>query len=86
MHNKNDLRKITKNNILRHQKQSKWYYDKRRKTPKIYQIGNLVAIQHTQFGPDPKLKIKYFGPYKLNLLKVTTDMSWKTLDTMKVQT
>ena len=32
-------------------------------------MGDLVAIQRTQFGSDPKLKEKYFGPYKVTAAK-----------------
>ncbi|GBM02982.1 Pro-Pol polyprotein [Araneus ventricosus] len=40
-------------------------YNLRRREPKPYRVGDLVAIKRTQFGPNMKLKPKYFGPYSI---------------------
>ena len=34
-----------------------------------YNVGDLVAIQRTQFGSGLKLRIKYFGTYKITKVK-----------------
>lgn len=49
LHTKNEIRGIAKKNILQHQQERKQYYDQTRKPHKIYQIGDIVAIQRTQF-------------------------------------
>ena len=40
-----------------------------RRAAQPYKIGDLVAIKRTQFGPNLKLKAKFFGPYKIVKIK-----------------
>lgn len=65
MDHKKQLRDIAKTNILKHQELSCTQYNKNRKSPTIYNIGDLDAIQRTQFGFGLKLQLKFFGPYKV---------------------
>ncbi|GFV25716.1 tigger transposable element-derived protein 6 [Trichonephila clavipes] len=43
-------------------------YKKTKKAPE-YQVGDLVAVQHTQFGGGLKLRPKFFGPYQITEVK-----------------
>ncbi|GFT13466.1 uncharacterized protein TNCV_2515151 [Trichonephila clavipes] len=49
-------------------KNKKTYNKKRKKTPE-YQVGDLVAVQRTQFGGGLKLRPKFFGPYQITEVK-----------------
>ena len=65
-----EIRIEARENIGKIQKENKKGFDKRRKEAVKYNIGELVAIKRTQFGPGLKLKKKFFGPYKVvNKLK-----------------
>lgn len=66
---RNQLRNVTKQNILKNQKENQCYCNKRRKKTIPYKEGDLVAIKRTQFAPGLKIKRKYLGPYQ-----VSTDM------------
>ncbi|GBN56301.1 hypothetical protein AVEN_201695-1 [Araneus ventricosus] len=44
-------------------------YNLRRREPKPYRVRDLVAIKRTRFGPNLKLKPKYFGPYSITRAK-----------------
>ncbi|GFW56752.1 tigger transposable element-derived protein 6 [Trichonephila clavipes] len=44
-------------------------YNKRRKKAPEYQVGDLVAVQRTQFGEGLKLRPKFFGPYQITKVK-----------------
>ncbi|GFW92562.1 uncharacterized protein TNCV_518791 [Trichonephila clavipes] len=46
----------------------KTYYKKRKKASE-YQVGDLVAVQRTQFGGGLKLRPKFFGPYQITEVK-----------------
>lgn len=59
------MRLIAKQNIERAQEQQRQYYDRKCKTSKQYRIGDIVAIERTQFGPGLKLKGKFLGPYSV---------------------
>ncbi|GFT15413.1 tigger transposable element-derived protein 6 [Trichonephila clavipes] len=43
-------------------------YKKRKKAPE-YQVGDLVAVQRTQFGVGLKLRPKFFGPHQITEVK-----------------
>ncbi|GFW09967.1 hypothetical protein TNCV_4207321 [Trichonephila clavipes] len=43
-------------------------YNKKRKKALEYQVGDLVAVQRTQFG-GLKLRPKFFGPYQITEVK-----------------
>ena len=44
-------------------------YNWQRRRTSLYKIRDLVADKQTQFGPNVKLKAKYFGPYKIIRVK-----------------
>lgn len=40
-------------------------YNKKHKRAEKYKLGDLVFIQKTQFGTVLKLKVKFFGSYRI---------------------
>ncbi|GFS68271.1 uncharacterized protein TNCV_5028701 [Trichonephila clavipes] len=62
---RNQLRQDAKRNIQKIQAENKRTYDRKLKKAPGYQIGDLVAIQRTQFGSGFKLRPKFIGPYKI---------------------
>ncbi|GFY20399.1 tigger transposable element-derived protein 6 [Trichonephila clavipes] len=50
-------------------KYKKTYNKKRKKVPE-YQVGDLVAVQHTQVGGGLKLRPKIFRPYQITEVKL----------------
>lgn len=62
------MRKAAKEQILKIQNENE-SYNLRRKPPKTYTIGDMVAIKRTQFGGGLKLKPKFLGPYRVNKVK-----------------
>ncbi|GFS81701.1 pro-Pol polyprotein [Trichonephila clavipes] len=44
-------------------------FNKKRKKVYQYEIGDIVAIQRTQFGTGLKLRPKFFGPYEVVKVK-----------------
>lgn len=62
---RDELRIAAKQNIERCQQQQRQYYNRKCKTSKKYKIGDLVAIDRTQFGPGLKLKGKFLGPFSV---------------------
>lgn len=60
-----ELRREAKSQILKIQEENKKSFNKNRKEGQIYKVGDLVAIQRTQFGSNLKLKEKFFGPYRV---------------------
>ncbi|GFW71922.1 transposon Ty3-I Gag-Pol polyprotein [Trichonephila clavipes] len=56
------MRQDAKRNILKIQAENKKTYNKKRKKAPEYQVGDLVAVQRTQFGGGLKLRPKFFGP------------------------
>ena len=55
-----ELRKEAKQQILKIQEENKKQHDKKCKATHKYNVGDLVAIQRTQFRSGLKLRIKYF--------------------------
>nr|XP_022912019.1 uncharacterized protein LOC111423000 [Onthophagus taurus] len=51
--------------IARIQEENKRNYNKRRKKARVYEVGDWVAVQRTQFESGLKLRIKLLGPYKV---------------------
>ncbi|GBN29382.1 hypothetical protein AVEN_78157-1 [Araneus ventricosus] len=51
-----ELRKHAKQQIFKIQEENRKTYNLRRREPKSYRVGDLVAIKRTQFGPNLKLK------------------------------
>lgn len=64
-----ELRAECKKQISKVQEENRRTYNLRRRNPKIYKIGDLVAIKRTQFGPGLKLNRKYLGPYEITKVK-----------------
>ncbi|GFV28446.1 transposon Tf2-6 polyprotein [Trichonephila clavipes] len=63
------MRQDAKRNILKIQSENKKTYNKERKKTPEYQVGDLVAVQRTQFGGGLKLRLKFFGPYQITEVK-----------------
>lgn len=63
------LREEAKKQILKVQSENKKYFDKERKAAIVYALGDLVAIQRTQFGTGLKVCQKYLGPYEVTKVK-----------------
>uniref|UniRef100_A0A6P7GWC2 Uncharacterized protein LOC114341525 n=1 Tax=Diabrotica virgifera virgifera TaxID=50390 RepID=A0A6P7GWC2_DIAVI len=57
------LRNESRRQLVKIQEENRRRYDLRRKRPRMYKKGDLVAIKRTQFGGGLKLLKKYFGPY-----------------------
>lgn len=66
---RDDLRHKAKENILKIQEENRQNYNRRRKTPHNYKIGDLVAIARTQFGTGLKLRPRFYGPYVVKNVK-----------------
>lgn len=62
---RDDLRKIARENIIKIQDENRRYYNLRRRDKKKYNVGDLVALPVTQFGVGRKIKPKYYGPYEI---------------------
>ncbi|GFU43804.1 transposon Tf2-6 polyprotein [Trichonephila clavipes] len=62
---RNQLRQDPKRNIQKIQAENERTYDRKRKKAHRYQIGDLVALQKTQFGSGLKLRPKFLEPYKI---------------------
>ncbi|KAG5316612.1 TF26 protein, partial [Pseudoatta argentina] len=59
------LREQAKIAIEKVQKENQRVYNRKRKRPNTYSIGDLVAIKRTQITPGSKLYPKYLGPYQI---------------------
>lgn len=53
-----NVRKQALDNISKIQEENKRTFNSKRKPETEYNVGDLVAIQRTQYGPGPKLKVK----------------------------
>nr|XP_012217679.1 PREDICTED: uncharacterized protein LOC105669359 [Linepithema humile] len=58
-----------KEQILKTQRENCKTFNKHRKAPQKYKIGELVAIKRTQMCPGRKLRAKYLGPYRVTKIK-----------------
>ncbi|CAK1590836.1 unnamed protein product [Parnassius mnemosyne] len=63
------LRQKARDQIQKIQEENRNTYNKKRKQSSQYEVGDLVTIKRTQFGPGLKLKAKFFGPYKVVKVK-----------------
>jgi len=66
---RNELRERAKKAISKIQEENSRVYNRKRKKPNIYKIGDLVAIKRTQFAPGSKLCTKYLSPYEIVTIK-----------------
>lgn len=64
-----ETRRDAKQQILKIQNENQRTFNKRRKAPKSYDVGDLVAIKRTQFVNGNKLAEQFFGPYKITMKK-----------------
>lgn len=64
-----ELRNNSKQQILKVQEENRKHYNLRRRKPRAYKLGDLVAIKRTQFGAGLKLCKKYLGPYEISKIK-----------------
>lgn len=60
-----DLRKKARENIQKIQDENRRNFNRRRRKPREYEVGNLVAIKRTQFVQGYKLHPRYLGPYEV---------------------
>ncbi|GFS77014.1 integrase catalytic domain-containing protein [Trichonephila clavipes] len=67
--NREKIREEAKRNILKMQEENCRNFNKKRKKAYQYEIGDIVAIQRTQFGTGLKLRLKFFGPYEVIKVK-----------------
>lgn len=59
------MRELAREEIIKVQEENKRIYNKRRKKPNKYKQDDLVAIKRTQGGPGLKFATKYLGPYQV---------------------
>ncbi|GFV72258.1 transposon Ty3-I Gag-Pol polyprotein [Trichonephila clavipes] len=69
------LRQDAKKQFYYVQDENRHTYNLRRRQAHKYQLHDLVAIKHTQFGPPLKLKQKYLGACKVTKVKHMTQKS-----------
>ncbi|GFU54099.1 hypothetical protein TNCV_3313671 [Trichonephila clavipes] len=67
--NREKIWEEAKRNILKMQEENCRNFNKNRKKAYQYEIGDIVAIQRTQFGTGLKLRPKFFGPYEVIKVK-----------------
>ncbi|KZC08081.1 hypothetical protein WN55_10802 [Dufourea novaeangliae] len=63
--NRDEIRRQAKERLQRIQQENRKQYDKRRKRARVYQEGDLVAVQRTQSAPGLKLAGKFLGQYEI---------------------
>jgi len=71
---RDEFREQAKKAISKIQEENSRVYNRKRKKPNIYKIGDLVAIKRTQIAPGSKLCAKYQAHTKLYLPKKKTVM------------
>ncbi|KAG5863402.1 hypothetical protein JTB14_004284 [Gonioctena quinquepunctata] len=67
--NREDLRAESQKQILKVQEENRRTYNLRRRKPRIYKKGDLVAIKRTQFGVGIEIQKKFIGPYEVTKMK-----------------
>ncbi|KAG5860841.1 hypothetical protein JTB14_011170 [Gonioctena quinquepunctata] len=67
--NREDLRVESKKQILKVQEENKRTYILRRRKPRLYKKGDLVAIKRTQFEVGNKIQMKFLGLYEVTKMK-----------------
>lgn len=66
---RDNLRLTARQNILKVQDENKRTFNKRRKKPNVYKIGDMVMIKRTQFSGGNKIQAKFLGPYDVVCVK-----------------
>lgn len=66
---RNELRDAAKEQIMKIQNENKRTFNRRRKTPNRFNVGQLIAIKRTQFVNGNKLAAKFLGPYRVTKVK-----------------
>ena len=69
MNDREKCREEARRNIMLLQEENKRTYNKHRKKATQYHLGDLVAIQRTQFGSGLKLRPKFHGPYGITKIQ-----------------
>lgn len=64
-----DLRSQAKKKILEVQQENIRTFNRKRKPARQYNVGDLIAIQRTQFGTGLKLQPRFLGPYEITKVK-----------------
>lgn len=64
-----EMRDEARQNIEKLQQENIRTYDKNRKEARKYALGELIAMQRTQFLPGSKLMPKFLGPYEVTKVK-----------------
>lgn len=64
-----EMRNNCRQQILKIQEENRKHYNLRRRKPRAYKVGELVATKRTQFGAGLKLCKKYLGPYEVTKVK-----------------
>lgn len=67
--NREKIREDSRKQIAKVQEENRKIYNLRRRSPKLYKEGDLVAIKRTQFGPGLKVCRKFLGPYEITKSK-----------------
>lgn len=62
---RDELHAEASKSIAKVQRENLRTFNRRRKEPKSYREGDLVAIRRTQLGPGLKFGGKYLGPYEI---------------------
>lgn len=66
---RSELRKRAVEQIKKTQAENSKNFNKNRRPPTKYSVGDIVAIRRTQRGPGLKIAIKFLGPYKVVRVK-----------------
>ncbi|XP_076627732.1 uncharacterized protein LOC143344962 [Colletes latitarsis] len=62
---RNEIGQQARESLQRIQQENRGQYNKRWRNARVYQEGDLVSVQRTQFGPGLKLAGKFLGPYEI---------------------
>lgn len=62
---RSQMREMAACNILKVQDENQRTYNKNRKDPQLYTVGDLVAIEQTQYHKGRKIHPKMLGPYEV---------------------
>lgn len=66
---RDDERSLAKQHIVKVQEENRRGFNKKRRAPRKYAVGDLVAIKRTQFVNGSKLAGNFLGPYRVTKVK-----------------